>query len=240
MGSKSTRRQSDSAPETRMRKARVDALQWLVVVLLESGEHAQACAFLSPCHHLAPDDRWGNSLARYSDWPKTTVSLHQKLPSFLPLGVLDPQEHQAGTGLEAEMKNRPAPGRPACECSALSPLHPILISALHPPCPRAQHPLWALPPSRKPSSTPEFTEPRTAAGRRGQGCGGQWLLYSIQPKCSQTRLGVQLKGGCNHHGSARPQTDAQRQRGSPGQEEGHVSPVYLLPLRVGPLRTPKT
>ena len=32
-----------------MRKARVDALQWLVVVLLESGEHAQACAFPSPC-----------------------------------------------------------------------------------------------------------------------------------------------------------------------------------------------
>lgn len=107
------------------------ALQWLVVVLLESGEHAQACAFPSPCHHLAPDDRWGNSLARYPDWPKTTGSLHQKLPSFMPLGVLDPQEHQAGTGLKAETKNRPAPGRPAYECSALSPLHPILISALH-------------------------------------------------------------------------------------------------------------
>lgn len=60
----------------------MDTLQWLVVVFLVPGGHAQACAFPSPCHHLA------QTTDGETAWPKTTGSLHLKLSSFLPLGVL--------------------------------------------------------------------------------------------------------------------------------------------------------
>ena len=138
-------------------------------------------------------------------WPKTTGSLHQKLSSFLPLGILGPQGTPGRHWAQGIEEDQTCP-REAC-LLVFSPVpaspHPHFSPpSSHPPYPRAQHPLWALPPSQKPSSTPKSPGPRAAAGRHGRGLEGQWLLYSIQLNCSQTRLGVQLEGGCNHHGSA--------------------------------------
>lgn len=88
-------------------------------------------------------------------------------------------------------------------CSALSPLHPILTfqPSPSPSCHGLLTHSGHCHRLRKPSSTPSPLGPGLLQ-EAGQGQEAQVTPLFHQLNCSQTRLGVQLEGGCNHHESA--------------------------------------